>query len=292
MSSRTHWNRMLDSVMHFTSIAWALGATLAWGGGDFAGGLSSRKHNIYSVLLTAQFISLIPLGILVVWFERVIPRGSDILLSSAAGLFSVMGLLNLYKGLSIGRMSIVTSLTAIIANALPVLVSLLTEGIPSPWQISGFGLALVAIWLLSSDGKHLIATLTELRLAALGGLGFAGVFICYNKISGETYLWPMFISRFVSVLVISVYTLSHRTWHKPPLKLLPLIALTGLLDAAGNYCFIIAGQYGRLDIVTSVASLYPTITILLAWLVLRELLTVGQVIGIAFALSAIMLIAL
>ncbi|SEB14167.1 Uncharacterized membrane protein [Thiothrix caldifontis] len=277
--------------LHILAILWAIGSTFTWGTGDFTGGLAARKHNVYSVLLTAQLISLLPLILLTVSLETAVLNSSDLLLGCIAGLFGVIGLLNLYSGLASGRMSIVTPLAAMVACTIPVLVSVFTEGIPSLMQTGGFALALLAVWLLSSDGKHITASTTELRFALLSGLGFAGVFICLNATSGETALWPVLASRITSVTALSLYVVSQKRWHTPPLRFIPLIAVTGLLDTAGNYFFVMAGQHGRLDVITSVASLYPAVTVLWAWLLLKERLNLLQTLGIILALTAITLIA-
>ena len=270
----------------------ALGATLAWGCGDFGGGLASRRHDAHSVVIVAQLISLAPLLILVVSFECVMPKGSDLLFGGLGGMVGVFGLLNLYQGLSVGRMSVVAPLGAIIASAIPVLVGILADGLPTAIQLAGFTLALVAVWLLSGDGKRLDATVGELRFAIMGGIGFAAFYVSLDQVSGETILWPVLAARVASIVALSAYTLSRRHWLAPPRSLLPLIVLTGLLDTAGNYFFTMAAHTGRLDIATVVSSLYPGITVMLALVILKERLKLNQWFGVLAAFVAIAMITL
>jgi len=64
----------------------------------------------------------------------------------------------------------------------------------------------------------------------------------------------------------------------------------GVLDMLANVLYLLATRYGSLAIAVTLVSLYPASTVLLARVVLRERLSRLQLIGMAGALVAVLLI--
>jgi drug/metabolite transporter (DMT)-like permease len=67
--------------------------------------------------------------------------------------------------------------------------------------------------------------------------------------------------------------------------------VAGSIDATGTFFFVRASQTGRLDTAVILSSLYPVVTVLLAFLVLGERFTRWKSLGIVAALIAVPLIA-
>ena len=65
--------------------------------------------------------------------------------------------------------------------------------------------------------------------------------------------------------------------------------LTGITGVLGTLFYYAAASRGNISVVVSMTALYPIITICLAFLFLHEPLTVKQVIGMIFAIAAIVL---
>lgn len=278
------------------AVAYGLASAAVWGAGDFSGGFASKRGNVYAVVLLSQGVGLVCLLTLALLLEGGLPPARDLLFGALAGLAGVIGILALYTGLARGRMGVVAPTTAVLSAIIPVVVGLVTEGIPSALVLVGFGLAITAVWLLSGGDATGGIRRDELGLALLAGLGFSLFFVFIDQISIGVVFWPLTVARVASVPLLLIFLLSQKwptaQWKLPARSMLPIVALSGILDSGGNYFFALAAQSGRLDIAAVLASLYPASTVLLARLILKETLGPRQWLGVFIALVALVLIAL
>jgi drug/metabolite transporter (DMT)-like permease len=272
------------------AIFFGLASAVTWGAGDFSGGLASKRTPATSVVIVSQIVGGLFLALLGLIFREGVPAPESLVFGVLAGIAGVVGIVALYSGLATGRMGIVAPLAAVISAALPVIVSLFTEGLPLPTQLAGFVLALVAVWLLSGVGLQTAVPWQELGYAAVAGSGFALFFIFIDQIKDGSLFWPLVAARIASITLMSLWVLGRREWVRPSTNQLPLIALAGTLDALGNAFFALSARSGRLDIAAVLASLYPASTVLLARLVLQERLARLQWVGVFVALVALLLI--
>ncbi|MGB0385168.1 MAG: EamA family transporter [Ardenticatenaceae bacterium] len=273
------------------AIAYGLASAASWGAGDFSGGLATKRHNVYSVILVAHVVSGLLLVPLAFFVGEPIPSWYDLVLGALGGVFGVFGLMALYSGLASGRMGIVAPVAGVVAAAFPVGVSLFLEGLPSIFQLMGFAVGLVAVGLLSGAAGNGTIAWRELGLPVAAGLGFALFYIIMDQVSQNAVLWPLVAVRVASVTFLFLCVTIGRRWDRPATNQLPIITLAGLFDTAGNGFFILAAQAGRLDIAALVSSLYPAVTVLLAWLILKERLMPQQWVGVIAAMVALVLIA-
>jgi drug/metabolite transporter (DMT)-like permease len=274
------------------AVAYGLASAAVWGAGDFSGGLATRQGNVVGVVLLSQAIGLFCLLGLALLLEGALPPLRDLLFGGLAGIAGAVGLLALYSGLAQGQMGVVAPITAVLSALIPVIVGIVTEGVPPVLVLLGFGLAVTAVWLLSTGGKTKGIRREELGLALLAGLGFSLFFIFIDQVSAGVVLWPLVAARVAAVPLLLLFVTVRRQWQRPSRNLLPIIALAGILDSGGNYFFVLAAQSGRLDIAAVLASLYPASTVLLARLILKEKLGSRQWLGVLVALIALVLIAI
>ena len=276
--------------VQLTTVILGLLTAVLWGGGDFCGGLATRKASVITVLLLAEtsgLLLLITLGL--AWHEPW-PTAHTVGWSMAAGFSGVLGLAALYQALAVGKAGVVAPISAILAAALPVLFTALTSGLPAPLQLFGFGLAFVAVWLVAQTDEP-GGTIAGLRLALLAGCGFGGFYILINQAGNESTFWPVAVARLVALVPLLGIAFYRRLSVRPTRSIIVIAGLSGLLDAGANATFVLASQSGRLDVAAILSSLYPATTVLLSWLLLGERITWVQRTGVLAALAAIALIA-
>lgn len=271
------------------AIGFGLLSAIIWGAGDFVGGLVTRRARPFSVVLVAEVAGALLLAVFGLLYRQPLPPPADLGWSAAAGLAGAVGLVALYTALAGGHMGIVAPISAVVAAVVPILVGAVLEGLPTPLQMAGFAMALAAVWLLSSSGER-SASGRDLRLALLAGLSFGCFFVLLDRTGATGGFWNLAFARTMAALALLLLMLLLRHPLLPPRDVLPLNVLNGSLDAGGNLFFLLAAQAGRLDVASLLSSLYPGVTVLLAWLVLGERLNRPQAAGVAAALAAIVLI--
>lgn len=271
------------------TVLFGLAASLSWGSGDFSGGLATRRANVMSVVIAAYILGFALLITLALLWSEPFPSALDLAWGTAAGLAGAVGLVSFYQALSIGRMGITAPIAAVLASALPVIFSAIFVGLPNFLQLTGFALALMAVWLISRP-ERTMARPEGVGLALLAGLGFGSFFILISRVSPTAIYWPLAAARLSSLLFMLAIVRIRGQEVLPKKAVFPLVLLAGTLDVVGNAFFVLATHTGRLDVAAILSSLYPAVTVVLASIVLRERVTRLQAIGILVALVAIPLI--
>ena len=274
------------------TVLYGLASALVWGSADFAGGLATKKNNVYTVILLSQGAGALLIVFLIPLFGETFTTWTDVAVGCLAGISGAIGLIFFYRALARGPMGMVAPVTAVVTGGLPVVISFLNEGLPDGLQLAGIAMALPAVWLVSQgEGGFQRASLQRLSMPALAGMFFALFFILINSVSDRVILWPLAGARVASLSLMLCVIIFQRSWQPPLEGNIPLIALTGVLDMGGNAFFALAARAGRLDIAAVLAGLGPAVTVLLARSFLKERLIPKQKAGVLLALVAILLLA-
>jgi len=305
------------------AIALALSASLCWGSGDFLGGLTTRRATLWAVVVGSQTVGLVGAALVVVlsghpWIG--LSGLWPVLLGGVAGSVALMAF---YKALAIGTMSVVAPITATSA-LIPFLWGLEQGERPGALQLAGVGLAVAGVLAVSrqravgpdaigagalpgepavepsrlrrgAGATDLVASPAQQRravlLAVVGAVGIGLMLLGYDGTASHDALWAMLGGRISSACFFTVVLLLLRPrlgWRRAAL---PGIVAVGLLDTSANGLFALATTHGFLSLVAVLGSLYPVVTVVLAYLVLRERLAPHQVAGVLCTLAGVALIA-
>jgi drug/metabolite transporter (DMT)-like permease len=157
----------------------------------------------------------------------------------------------------------------------------------------GFGFAFIAVWLISqTDSKNWRFNISDLRLPLISGLFFGCYFILVHKATLNAFFWPLTSARFAGFVALGLYALVTRQPAMPPRETWTLCILNGVIDIAGNAFYILSAHSGRIDVAAVLGALYPASTVLLAWIFLKEKISLVQGMGIVLAFIAIVLFTL
>src|SRR4051794_23980286 len=271
------------------AIALALSASLTWGFADFFGPLKGRTLGALRVLVYAQLGGLAVIALIV----AVRGRGPDdwaSLLAIPAAISGTLGLYAYYRGMAVGAMSVVAPIAGVSA-VVPVIVGIASGDRPSAWQLLGIAGALAGVSLASRErgraGPRLAA---GVGLALLAAIGFGGYFPPMHAAGQADFWWASLFFRIASTSVI----LAAIAVRRPQLSIapaqLPVLALIGIGDMAGNLLFAASASHGLVSITSVLASLYPIVTVVLARIVLSERVARSQEAGVALTLAGVALI--
>lgn len=288
------------------AIVLGLLVALFYGAGDFFGGLAAKRTPAVTVVLGSFALSAalvaVTLGGWSLLGDPPTPAGTDLWLGVGVGLVGPLAVSLLYRGLAMGRMSVVAPITAVVAAIVPLGWALVDGERPSAVALAGVAVALLSIALVAGAPEHddhpddaAAAPLAQVVPPAVAsGLGFGALFVMLSETSADAGLWPLLTARPVAVVVtaLAALLLARRAGQGPaaiiPARAAwPAVAGAGVLDVTANAIYLAATNSGLLSIVAVLSSLYPAATVLLARLVLGERLHRVQVAGLALAAGGI-----
>jgi drug/metabolite transporter (DMT)-like permease len=273
----------------------ALAAALTYGTADFCGGMATKRTaTSWPVVVVSQLVGLGVVLCLLPFVHGSGPSLHDLSWGAGGGMVGGIALLAFYRALAAGTMSIVAPVTATLSAVVPVVAGLAFLGErPAIAAIAGIAAALAAVALFGVPAKGFTIGNREasLFLAAVAGAGFGLFFICLDRTSGHSGLWPLVAARATSTTVLGLTALAggHRLAITGTARSLALVA--GVFDSLANALFLVATHRGLLTTVSVLTSLYPGSTIVLAYIVLKERLRPPHLVALAVATLAVALIA-
>lgn len=274
-----------------TTVFLGIIAALAWGFHDICVRLVSAKSEIipafFAALVTGT-IFFIPVA--VIFGDWGALNSPQAILGSASGFaFGLAGLAH-FKAFSIGPVRLV----APIIGAYPVLSIVWAAASGSPVQISHWIAVLavvggVAIVAALSDPQGVIGRCSPaIFWSVAAGMGWAISFALGQRATVNGLEIPVILITHLAavstVLVIAVLTGNN---IRPDRALLPVLTAMGALNTLALGVVLSAGALPNPEFASVVASTFGLVTVLLAWLFLRERISLPQWSGVLTVFAAI-----
>lgn len=292
-----------------TVVLGLLGAAV-YGAADFLGGFAAKRINTALVTAVAAASGLVLLVAIAwpifggQWSAR------DTWLGIGTGIAGGIGLALLYACLSIGPMSILSPLSALVSAVCPAVWGVIVNG--ERFETLGWiaiSLALVAVVLVGfvPEKGAVRPRLLGIILAIGSGLGIGGFLILIDQTSHESGITPLIANRVtnttLTLLAFGAFVLwrvLRRASDASPRTValsavgtpgqrgrgLMFAALGGCTDVVANVAVLGAVRLGDLTVASVLTALYPASTVVLAAIVLKERIAPVQWAGLVLALAA------
>jgi len=296
-----------------TGVILGLSAALLWGVADFCARGASRVGGTFLTLLFVEIIAIPAVLLLAAPFGLITLRAEQwpmILAAAAVGLIILGGAGLLYRAFAIGKLALVSPIASAFA-AVTALLAIATGERLAGLTLLGVILTLVGVILASSSGEPKPAGEDKAKeqrkrrfapglLEAIGamltfGVGYWLLDFIVPTLGGVTTAFIAKVGDLVALGVIALF-LAWRAPRRPR----PVVRLawpfwlwvvpTALLDTAANIAYNIGIATALTSVVVTLSSLFSAVTVLLAWIVLRERLALWQWVGVVTILLGVALV--
>jgi len=256
-------------------------AAICWGFHDICVRYLSQKTPVSACIFTVMLIGLLfHTGLMAVTDGFVMPAIPAIWMSMIAGVFFVIAGFGLYFAFQRGPVRLVAPLIA----SYPILsvgVAAAQGDTISLMQWLAVlaivtGVALVAALSDTSHSKTPTKGLT-IFYSIISAIGFAGTFAVGQHAAELGHeMSTTFITRVAAVGGTVVVLLSCKQPFWPGKRALPLLVAMGVADGLALLCVLSAGSLPDAQYASVASSMFGLLTILLAWVWLKETMTAAQ----------------
>ena len=267
----------------------ALLSSLTWGSADYLGGMLTKRRPAIAVVGGSQ-----PFGLVLALTCALLTGNwmftSEILIDGiTAGISGLAGLICFYMALSSGRMGIVSPISSL-GVMLPLFIGLAQGEKPSTLQMLGIGVAIVGIVLASGPELQGGTSPRPVILAFCAAITFGLAIYFMARGADASPIMTIVTMRITQVSILVVVALALRSIGGLVMQDVPALAVIGLADALANLLFTSAAALGLLSITAVLGSLYPMVTVVLAWWLNRERLAQIQYWGIGATMLGVLAI--
>ena len=283
----------------------AVAAAVLFGSSDFCAARSARNVSSVTVARTANLVSLIlaPVVLLLdpgMWSIR------DSLVGSAAGVFMMIGLLQLYRGYAVARMGIVAPSSSVLAAAVPLVIDIARGIRPGTLPSIGIAVGLVALVLTGYQPGTTGSVRQGFILGIGSGLAFGCAFTVMGEARAEAGLTPIVTQRATGLVMLSMLALymNKRTspvsstnqprtpYLCPPGPTLRWAVVAGMLGIGALGSMQLALRDGDSGVVAVASSQFGTAAVILSVVFNGERMRWWQALGVAATALGVALLSL
>lgn len=222
-----------------------------------------------------------------------------VLFSFLPSLLIILGFLALYKGLHIGKVSLITPIVSSWSLVSIVVGFLIFYQVPTFHQIAGALLIISGMFMAvvnvseirSSIKKHVVKGAPE----ALASMIFFGSSLAFGKMVVDNVGWlsaSFLFSLWQTLMIAALYFLKKEEMTKPSGRHVLIAAMAGILNFLGAISYNMGISTEYLSVVSPIASASVLVTVVLSFVVLKERLTKLQYTGVASVISGIIIMAI
>ncbi|MEY3710643.1 MAG: hypothetical protein RLZZ99_464 [Actinomycetota bacterium] len=277
----------------------ALLSSFLWGTADYLAGNLSKRFRAIAVTGVSQFfglcfgISIIAIGTVLgsPFIKPTLDFDGYFIPGVIAGISGFIGLWAFYTGLATGRMGVVSPISSL-SVLIPLGVAVADGERPTSLQVLGITVAITGAFLASGPEVRGGLPIKPILFALIAAFGFGGALTFLAIGSQIDSMHTMTSMRVASVTICLLIALRYRSIGGFKLANLPLLIFIGVADFMANFFLGVATTKGLVSVAMVLGSLFPIVTVLLAFKFLHERLHKIQYLGIAFAITGVAVISL
>ncbi|MGI0100851.1 MAG: DMT family transporter [Candidatus Micrarchaeaceae archaeon] len=287
----------IQSIL-LSSVVFGAFSMLCYGISDILSGMVAKKNSATKLTLWYFAIGSVILAAMGLLLPMPHISVTDIAALALLSVISAAGLFSFYKGLRVGKVSVIVPVSAT-WSLITVLIGalLLKEGLNTV-QYIGIALIILGTVLISIKIRYLIGLKLN-KLAAgipyailsmvLWGFLYSGIGVISQQM--HNWLWPVLINTIGSMIVMLLYVLSRKPDISFPGGISKYLILLWIATGVAGFLFYSMGtSTGYISVVGPISAAAPLITVILAMVVLKEKVSLHQAIGIALIILGLIAI--
>ena len=277
------------------ALLFGVGAAVAFGFGDYAAAMASRRAGVAITAMGMQVIGVVIIAALIAALGRW-PAFSwaQVPWAFALALIGTLSLVALYRAFALGPIAVVSPVVASYAALSVVGIVVFLGERFSAGQVAAIAITFVGVVVASTDirqaRRDLIRPVEGVRIGVLATIGFGiwGTLLAAATRANDPFALVM-IWRVFGIALVGAFLL----WRRIPVTALAvpttlgIVALVGVLDTGANVLLMLGVRSGFASYVMTGSGAYPIIPAVLAILVLRERLAPNQYLGVALLIAGL-----